>query len=1251
MGLKQFNQDLKAVAADNIQYVTDVRKGDSDGEIVFTYTVPNENDANPIEIQALATDADSYPHSDFLIFTPSDHVGLSGWLQDIAAQGSVMQVITLIARKLTAKFTLQEEDHGEEEQADDDGEDEEINDDSAFDTGSDGYSSGDDEESQIDIDPLPSRRPATTYVAGFQGSMLRLKRHLRQVHREGFHLSVPFANKADDSSGAGIFSVSIRVSKLGIPDEALEAWDLTPSDYVVLLVKLPMGYPDESDFVRLGSDQSTVQFKVGKCAGPRPSYQVMRRTFDLDNEDPEEKDENHADLFVPLYMSASLDSLLNREFPSLLRLRRSEGFSWDQAQAFKFEQSRGNHHQKAFGASSYVEEEQNGLGDWFDLEFLRRDYISAGTEGEDGLNLIIVAMQFTLQRLVKCTKYCMVCHQKTDDGFGAVKPFVCSNLLCLYQYLSLGFGQSIEHEIVNNPYVVDLLISFFYSASCNKGLREFPQGLGLKWADTGSLRSPSPHLEAEVLFTDKTIKFNATDYASYRHIREGHYVMLVIKGMDISPSTSCIMNGGLERHTCIIDSINGTDYTFRIVATQTSPVNLLPPLDASRQTQLTHPSSQWVKVMVFKHDTDVDELENGDRERCLMLMTHTIPSVLDMRKYLLGRPGRRLSSWRRMDSSTLALLNWIVASNRSFIVQDAAVPDGSRNPTAKPFHTPLANPVPSRAMLMPSPNAALNPLPIEAGVNDESTTESDSPNLVQGMEAGWMQFRFAQGSPEKEQVFVKELTKLNEPGGQRHHPSLFAWHGSRLENWHSIIRTGLDFSTTLNGRAYGNGVYFSKDFYTSQGYSTRSLGAWSVFTWPNSQLRVSNAISICELVNEPSKFVSTNPHFVVDKIEWIQCRYLFVQVQPSAEAIGEPFPKTQRPLSEATRSSPKMASGYLDQDPNHRLMGNPNKSIKIPVSAIPASRRYAVDQPQLTNGLGMTWGATKENPIVLDGVDDDIYHEIDHDLDGFLASDEDDNDEGGNQMVRKRRRTSTDSGLGEQRPSKLTTAIQDSNNPGQLQAVKTTPFQAGALDLNSLPKLIEPTWASSSPGALRALNREIKDLQKAQSKSDLTSLGWYIDFEKLNNLFHWIVELHSFDNDLPLAQDMKRAGCSSVVLELRFGASYPLSPPFVRVIRPRFLTFAQGGGGHVTAGGAICSELLTNSGWSPALSLEKVFLQVRLNICDVDPPARLEKSSYGRKADYNVFEAVDAFRRAATSHGWQIPSDIQMITTMASQLN
>jgi ubiquitin-conjugating enzyme E2 Q len=608
--------------------------------------------------------------------------------------------------------------------------------------------------------------------------------------------------------------------------------------------------------------------------------------------------------------------------------------------------------------------------------------------------------------------------------------------------------------------------------------------------------------------------------------------------------------------------------------------------------QITQPTPGGVKVLVFKYGQDIDELEDGARDEALNFMTSCIPPVQTMRQYLTEVPGRRLSGWRGMDGSTLRLLNWIVSSNRSHIVQDSPVPGSS-------------------------------------------TTEEQTQNgnLVCGMKHNWMQFRFAQGSPEKELIFFNELQKIPRSQNGKNYPTLFAWHGSPLSNWHSIIRTGLDFSNTLHGRAYGNGVYLARDFETSRGYSNRDTGKG----WPSSALNVASAISLCEIANNPAQFVSTDPFFVVNRIDWIQCRYLFVQVQARQ-------PESAAPLSyEGPFPNKVQDSEYVEQDPAYQLTSGSQQRIHIPLNAIPKSRRRAFRQGQRNDT-----GSSIDHPIVLDDSDSNGSANLDDstsmenpetsdDIDVLLASD----DEGDDLQftgTRKRRRTSIDSGLGETQ-----------RGPDDV-----TPFKPGQLDIDSLPKLSEPTWASSSPAALRALNGQIKDLQKTQSKTNLASLGWYIDFDKLDNLFHWFVELHSFDTDLPLAKDMASHGCSSIVLELRFGASFPISPPFVRVVRPRFLPFAQGGGGHVTIGGAICSKLLTNSGWSPALSLEKVFLEVRMNLCEKDPPARLRRAngysgiSSSRNMDYSMFEAVDAYRRAASSHGWQVPSDLQMLQSMSN---
>lgn len=88
-------------------------------------------------------------------------------------------------------------------------------------------------------------------------------------------------------------------------------------------------------------------------------------------------------------------------------------------------------------------------------------------------------------------------------------------------------------------------------------------------------------------------------------------------------------------------------------------------------------------------------------------------------------------------------------------------------------------------------------------------------------------------------------------------------------------------------------------------------------------------------------------------------------------------------------------------------------------------------------------------------------------------------------------------------------------------------------------------------------------------------------------------------------------------------------------------------GGHVTIGGAICMELLTNNGWNPTMTLEAVLVSIKAAISSRDPkPARLLPTSVGHDGgDYNPFEALEAFQRYARTHGWQVPKDAMASAT------
>lgn len=178
-----------------------------------------------------------------------------------------------------------------------------------------------------------------------------------------------------------------------------------------------------------------------------------------------------------------------------------------------------------------------------------------------------------------------------------------------------------------------------------------------------------------------------------------------------------------------------------------------------------------------------------------------------MRAFLESNPRSRLSQWIQMDKSASVLLNWILTSNRSYIVQDGLVPGA----TSDLIGGTLA-----------------------------------SQRKISGLDSEWMQFRFQQGCPDKEHRFASavEAVKL----GRHDYRALFAWHGSPFGNWHSIVRQGLNFDQIANGRSQGNGVYLSPDMQVSLGYASQhfipSLVSSSVL--PTSKIAEHNLGGSCK---------------------------------------------------------------------------------------------------------------------------------------------------------------------------------------------------------------------------------------------------------------------------------------------------------------------------------------------------------------------------------------------------------------------
>ncbi|XP_064393657.1 ubiquitin-conjugating enzyme E2Q-like protein 1 isoform X2 [Halichondria panicea] len=165
-----------------------------------------------------------------------------------------------------------------------------------------------------------------------------------------------------------------------------------------------------------------------------------------------------------------------------------------------------------------------------------------------------------------------------------------------------------------------------------------------------------------------------------------------------------------------------------------------------------------------------------------------------------------------------------------------------------------------------------------------------------------------------------------------------------------------------------------------------------------------------------------------------------------------------------------------------------------------------------------------------------------------------------------------------------------------------------------------------TPSAVHRLLADLKGLNKSSGEFGITGKP------QGDNLFVWGVELSDFPKDTPLAEDLEAYAKNSnrkpvVELEMKFPKDYPMNPPFVRILRPRFKFLT----GHVTVGGSICMQMLTRSGWTPSNDIESILVQIRSEIIS-DPNTRLDS---GRPdVEYSESEATVAFERMVHKYGW-----------------
>ena len=1181
MGRKLFLSHLAETDPLASDYIQDVRSLD-EGIVNFTYIYPM-NPLHKINLQACATDLSEYPDGNsFMLCTDDDSLqpAIPRALQRLSesAHGKhLCHLLSEVSDALTIAISMGDslEDAAKEPAQEDDDFDFDFEEETDHHFFGAPKCEADGSASEVILDsdwPIDIK----THTIG------KIRADLSALKKSGFRVGVFGA-----LTSCGILSVSVRTSKLGLSDEALEAWGIPRKRYLVLLIRYFRGYRDATKVADAADLNNSVQMKVGLCAHYKPALSEVLRVFQSKSQEvanpPDQVKVSDKDghLFEPLFIGKALNQFLEERFFWIIQMRHLHGLSWLGAESFISDwQASVSTSTSGFGAlEAYAGDDAPNDRDLTPM--VLADHLGHVPITEASLPLIM--MQFVVRHVVRCTEFCLVCHCRVDESFEALKPYVCLKPLCLFQYLALGFGPSLEWEVLTQPYVVDLLVSFCYAAAAAGRLKELPVGMNLTVPDVrlqpsakGIVKHATRPQKSFSCTWDRS-KNLLTVNDSEEEMELGAFDMGGGDSGDpnIDPTGDAAKVVKAGDWLLLVFKNNETTAHCKVTRVDLPQISVHQPIIVSPGSEVNDVGSlrkgenngtSCIQADCYLHDKSFDDLAKEDQQRAVSTLLDALPSVLEMQKYLdfHGRgEDASLKMWlHRIPESALNLLRWIVASNRSCIVQVDEINDKHESP------------FPGRP-----------------------------EERVGGMD-GWIQFRFAQGAPDKEKRFLDCVTKQSQATNNSH-PTLFAWHGSQIGNWHSIIRQGLRYDEVVHGRAFGNGIYMSNHAGTSMGYSAFYAHGR---TWKSSALKVSQVLSLQEVVNRPDKFVSSNPHYVVSDIDWVQTRYLFIKRKEETKPQTIDF-------------------AIYKQDPARLVFNEQHQAISIPLTAISKTRHRGKAVHTLADTQTKRPKMTHEtDQATAEGLGDDGESVVSDEEDLAILKEPADRD-----LL----------DLDDSDPNARSLTIHG-NKKRPAETTLETDFVAGTLDLTGITFMSEPQDATTI--ATKALMRLLREALKTQESTAPAELGWYINRNLVNNMYQWIVELHSFPEDLPLARDLKAAGLTSIVMEMRFTSQYPFSPPFIRVVKPRFLSFQRGGGGNVTDGGSMCMEVLTNNGWSAGLTVESLLLQVRLVISDTERAARLASQSQHHGSNvYGVGEAMAAYIRACKAHGWTVPTGFSTI--------
>lgn len=172
------------------------------------------------------------------------------------------------------------------------------------------------------------------------------------------------------------------------------------------------------------------------------------------------------------------------------------------------------------------------------------------------------------------------------------------------------------------------------------------------------------------------------------------------------------------------------------------------------------------------------------------------------------------------------------------------------------------------------------------------------------------------------------------------------------------------------------------------------------------------------------------------------------------------------------------------------------------------------------------------------------------------------------------------------------------------------------------PRILPPVSTKTATETLLAQLQRIL-------RADTTKEGYRVEPDE-DSIYRWEVYLFDFAEGTQMREDLDlymnvTNRDAHVKMEILFPPNYPVAPPFLRVVYPRFHQWT----GHITIGGSVCVKDLTLSGWNAQNDLAAFIVMIRSLLVAGHALINLDNVS-----DYTEAEAREAFHRVAKAHGW-----------------